>query len=502
MNPASHSAILTAAEMRAAEAEWFDHGHNSYALMETAAAAVADAAHTMARPGSRILVLAGPGNNGGDGHVTARLLAEAGYRLTVAAMVGRDSLRGDAARAAGGWKGATVPLAHARPETFDLIIDALFGIGLLRPLAGDAAEVAARCNACATPVLAIDIPSGINADTGEMPGAAIRAEKTVSFHTAKPGHLLLPGRDWCGALTIADIGLPPTPSTLRHNNPQNWRTSFPVPGAETHKYTRGGAIIWSGGEFHTGAARLAARAALRIGAGAVILAGDPAALRIHAAQESAIMLAEADTNSATGLFAAPRCAAICVGPGAGVGPARIIATIALQSGKPLVLDADALTAFADNRSSLADAIAPHPRPVVLTPHMGEFARLWPDLSGSRVDRARFAARETGAIVVLKGADTVIAAPDGRASINSNAPPWLATAGSGDTLAGFITGLLAQGMDGFHAASASVWLHGAIGTALGIGLTADELAGPELRAILGALIASNCSPPPPSGSGSR
>ncbi|MFA7439995.1 MAG: NAD(P)H-hydrate dehydratase [Sphingomonadaceae bacterium] len=502
MDPASPLAILTAAEMRAAEAAWFAASHSSYALMETAAAAVAGIARTVVAPASRILVLAGPGNNGGDGYVTARLLAEGGYHVTVAAMIALENLQGDAARAARSWTGETIALATAQPESFDLVIDALFGIGLVRPLAGDAAKIVARCNACPTPVLAIDMPSGVDSDTGAILGIAIHAEKTVSFHTAKPGHLLVPGRDYCGELIVADIGLPSTPTILVRNTPPLWRAEFPVPGAETHKYARGGAIIWSGGELHTGAARLTARAALRTGAGAVTLAGAAAALRIHAAHESAIMLAEADAHTAAGLFSAAKCAAICVGPGAGVETAHVIARTALQSGKPLVLDADALTAFTKDVPALAGAIADHPRPVVLTPHAGEFARLFPELSGSKVERARAAARETGAVMVLKGADTVIAAPDGRAAINSNAPPWLATAGSGDTLAGFITGLLAQGMDGFHAAAASVWLHGAIGAALGIGLTADDLAGPEMRAILAGLIANNYSPPPPSESGWR
>jgi NAD(P)H-hydrate epimerase len=473
-------AILTAGEMRAAEAAWFAGGGDSFALMQRAAAEVARAAAARLRPGGRVLVLAGPGNNGGDGHVAAQLLADAGFDVQVTA-AGTPAAGGDAARARAGWKGPTGP---ADPAGFDLILDALFGIGLARPLEGEPARLVRAANASAVPILALDIPSGVNADSGAVPGPAIRAAETLTFHTPKPGHLLLPGRTHCGRLQVADIGLPkPEGATLFLNRPGLWQ--LPVPAPDTHKYARGGVLVWSGLRFQTGASRLAARAALRAGAGAVTLVGDAAALAVHAAQVTAVMLAEGDAQTFGRLAAGPKVKALLAGPGAGAA-ARCVAGAALQSGKPLVLDADALTAFAGEADHLARLVRRHERPVVLTPHEGEFARLFPGLSGSRLERARAAAAHSGAVVILKGADGVIAAPDGRAAINGNAPAWLATAGSGDVLAGLTAGLLAQGMGGFEAAAAACWIHGEAGGRLGAGLIAEDLCGPVLREVLSAL----------------
>ena len=473
--------ILTANEMRAAEAAWFAAGGDSFALMQRAAAEVARLAAARLRPGGRVLVLAGPGNNGGDGHVAAQLLLDAGYDVQVTATA-TPPPGGDAARARAGWKGRT---GLADPAGFDLIIDALFGTGLSRPLEGDPARLAQLANASGVPILSVDIPSGVNADSGDVPGVAIRATETLTFHTPKPGHLLLPGRTQCGRLQVADIGLPaPRDAMLFLNAPGLWR--LPVPAPDTHKYARGGVLVWSGPEFRTGASRLAAQAALRAGAGAVTLVGDQAALRVQAAQVTAVMLAEGDAQAFGRLAAGPKVKALCAGPGAGA-DARCVAGAALQSGKPLVLDADALTAFAGEADHLARLVRRQERPVVLTPHEGEFARLFPALTGSKLERARAAAAQSGAVVILKGADGVIAAPDGRAAINGNAPAWLATAGSGDVLAGLAAGLLAQGMGGFEAAAAACWLHGEAGGRLGPGLIAEDLCGPVLREVLGALV---------------
>ncbi len=476
--------LLCAAAMRAAEAEWFAAGHDSFALMMVAARAVADRAAAMAPSGGRILVLAGPGNNGGDGYGAALLLEEEGFDVRVLALVPRAELKGDAQRAAGEWQRVVLHPGEADPGDFDLVIDALFGTGLTRPLEGVAAGLVEQVSRSGTPVLAVDMPSGIDSDSGEAHGAAIHARATVTFHTAKPGHLLLPGRLHTGALSVADIGLPaPEAPMLWVNGPGLWQ--LPRPAPDTHKYARGGAIVWSGPVIGTGASRLAAKAALRVGAGAVTLAGPRDALLVHAAQLSAVMLAEADAQGFQRLLSGQKLRAACVGPGAGP-LARCVAGAALQSGKALVLDADALGAFADDPGHLARLVRRHERPVVLTPHEGEFARLFPALAGSKLERARAAAAQSGATLVLKGSDGVIAAPDGRAAINANAPPWLATAGSGDVLAGFITGLLAQGMAGFEAAAAACHLHGALGAALGAGLIAEDMVGPEVRPVLWAL----------------
>ncbi len=476
---ASARPLLTAAEIRAEEACWFEAGHDSFALMQVAAAAVAAQAARMLPASGRVLVLAGPGNNGGDGWLAASLLRAQGHAVAVEALA--PPATKDARRAAQSWQvGEKQPVEL---ESADLVIDALFGTGLQRPLEGRAAELVRHVNASGRPVLAVDIPSGIDSDTGEVRGAAIRATATVSFHTAKPGHWLLPGREHAAALHVADIGLPAPAARLWQNGPGLW--ALPRPSADTHKYARGGLMVWSGPEFQTGASRLAAMAGLRVGAGAVTLAGVAAALRIHAAQLTAVMLAEADEDQFGRLLAGPKWRAACVGPGGGPA-ARVAAVAALQSGKALVLDADALTAFAEDPAHLARLVRRHVRPVVLTPHEGEFARLFPDLQGSRLARARAAAGQSGATVVLKGADGCIAAPDGRAAINVNAPPWLATAGSGDVLAGLVSGLLAQGMAGFEAAAAGCWLHGELGAALGPGLIAEDLAGDALRALMGRM----------------
>jgi hydroxyethylthiazole kinase-like uncharacterized protein yjeF len=471
--------------MRAAEAAWFAAGHDSFALMQTAAAHVASCAAAMLGAPARILVLAGPGNNGGDGLVAAHLLAAQGHSVAVAALADPAAWQGDAACARALWGGPVLADSAPWPQA-DLVLDALFGIGLARPLEGRAEALVQRANALGCPILSIDIPSGIDSDTGEVRGAAIRATRTITFHTAKPGHLLLPGRLHTGQLEVADIGLPPPEAALWENGLGLFR--LPEPASDTHKYARGGVAVWSGPELATGAARLAARAALRVGAGAVTLCGSAAALRVHAAHETAIMLREADAQGFARFLVEPRVRAACVGPGAGEG-ARRAAGAALEAGVALVLDADALSAFAGDSAHLARLVRRQARPVVLTPHEGEFARLFPGISGSKLARAGEAAAATGAVVVLKGADGVIASPDGRAAINANAPAWLATAGSGDVLAGLATGLLAQGMGGFAAAAAACWLHGALGQALGAGLVAEDLSGPAVRKVLAAALAA-------------
>ena len=473
--------LLTAAEIRAVESRWFASGHNSFALMRVAAAAVAEEALRMLPAGGRALVLCGPGNNGGDGHVAAAILQTRG--IDVARVQLGEVAEGDSARARELAEGVRLA-TEADWQKADLLIDALFGIGLARPLVGEAQALVEKANHSGRPILSVDVPSGIDADSGEVPGVAIQAHSTVTFHTAKPGHLLLPGRLHCGQLRIADIGLPaPLDSTLWANGFGPWDLPRPVLGV--HKYARGGVLVWSGPELQTGAARLAASAALRVGAGAVTLAGDRAALRVHAAHLTAIMLAEADAAGFAELLTNAKIRAACIGPAAGP-LAADVAERALRTGTPLVLDADALTAFAGRAERLAELIRAHRRPVVLTPHEGEFQRLYPDLSGSRLQRARAVAAHSGAIMVFKGGDGCIAAPDGRALIAANTVPWLATAGSGDVLAGMIAGALAQGLDGFAACGLASWLHAELGTRLGAGLIAEDLIGRELQRLIAEL----------------
>jgi hydroxyethylthiazole kinase-like uncharacterized protein yjeF len=362
------------------------------------------------------------------------------------------------------------------------VVDALFGAGLARPIEGQVAHLVDGVNASGLAVIAVDVPSGVDGTTGQVKGAAMRAAATVTFFRLKPGHVLLPGRILCGEVSVADIGIPDSvlaeiaPKTFV-NQPALWLADYPWPKDESHKYARGHAVVVSGPVYSTGAARLAARGALRAGAGLVTVASPRDALAVNAAQLTAIMVREADdARGLKGLLADQRKNAVLIGPGVGVGErTKEMVLTALRSGAAVVLDADALTSFAEDPRRLFAAIASRPAPVVFTPHDGEFARLFGDLASvPKLDRARQAASRSGALIALKGADTVVAAPDGSASINATTSPWLATAGTGDVLGGMILGLLAQNMPAFEGTSAAVWLHGAAAEDFGPGLIAEDL----------------------------
>jgi hydroxyethylthiazole kinase-like uncharacterized protein yjeF len=490
--------LLTNDEMAQADRLAIAGGVSGISLMNRAGAAVARCVMLRHPPGSRIAVVVGSGNNGGDGYVAARVLATNGYDARVLRVDG-GSLRGDAATAAGHWSGPTEAASPAQLVGAHAIIDAVFGAGLDRPVQGAARSIIEAMNAAGCPVFAVDLPSGINGTTGAVMGVAVRAIETVTFFRKKPGHLLLPGRLHCGRVSVADIGIPDEvlahirPSTVS-NVPQVWLDHFPRPGLDGHKYTRGHAVVLSGGIASTGAARLAARGALRAGAGLVTIASPRDALAVNAAANLAVMVRAVDEISEfSELLADPRRNAVVLGPGGGVGAKmRDRVLVAMATGAALVLDADALTSFAGELARLAAAIRGRRASVVLTPHEGEFIRLFngmPDIleAPSKLMRARAAAAATGAVVLLKGGDTVVAGPDGRAVIADNASAWLATAGAGDVLAGFCAGLLAQGMPALEAASAAVWLHGEAGSEAGPGLIADDLPEalrPVYRRLLG------------------
>lgn len=446
--------------------------------MEAAGQAVADALceRWSLRP---VSILCGPGNNGGDGFVVARILQDRGWPVRIGLLGSLSSLRGDARAHALLWDYGVEPLSVALLDGAELVVDALFGAGLSRPLEGCALHVVQRIEQIRIPVCAIDIPSGVSGTTGHVTGAAVRADLTVTFFRKKPGHLLLPGRSRCGELILADIGIPDSVlPALRiqayENQPALWFHHFPWPESDQHKYKRGDVLI-RGGVIMTGAARLSALAAARIGAGLVSIAATSASWPIYAAALTSVMVSPCDSLDAwQSLLSDPRRNVVVIGPGAGVSEATRNETLAaLRTGRTVVLDADALTAFADHRSILFQSIH---GPCVLTPHDGEFPRLFDitDQADSKLERARNAARRSGATLVLKGADTVIASPDGRAVINSNAPPDLATGGTGDVLTGIIAGLAAQGMDTFDAAAAAVWLHGRAARLFGPGLIAEDL----------------------------
>ena len=498
--------LLSVAEMTQADRLAVAGQGSGLELMERAGRAVAAEASAMLGGPASVLIACGPGNNGGDGLVAARLLRDQGYRVRLALFGPREALRGDAAAMAARWGG---PCELLTPDLVgsagDLIIDALFGAGLSRPLEGMAGLIVGAINASGKAVVSVDVPSGLNGSTGAADGPCVEATRTVTFFRLKPGHVLLPGRELCGKVTLADIGIPATtleqiaPRTFL-NRPALWSKAFPRQQARAHKYLRGHTVVISGPAESTGAARLGARAALRIGSGLVTLAGSAAATAINATHSTAVMVKALASDAALADFLSDqRRNAVLVGPGAGVGSATAATVLsALAAAPAVVLDADALTSFAaaaedsevravgfgfvvrdleppPSGQSLFQAVRARTAPVVLTPHEGEFKRLFGELPGSKLDRARMAAERSGAVVLLKGADTVVAAPDGRAAINDNAPGWLATAGSGDVLAGFISGLLAQRMAAFEAACAAVWLHGACGKTFGPGLIAEDLA---------------------------
>lgn len=472
--------LLTTAQMYQADAAAIAGGISGLALMEAAGWQVARAMRQRFRPRA-VAVLCGPGNNGGDGFVVARLLEAWGWPVKLALLGEVSALTGDATAMVRRWKGAVRPLDLSILDGDPLVVDALFGAGLSRPLEGAARELVAAMNARALDVVAVDVPSGVSGDTGQLLGEAPQARLTVSFFRPKPGHLLCPGRLLCGELVIGDIGIPDKvlegiSVTNCLNDISLWGSQFPWPCPNGHKYDRGHLLIAGGAEM-TGAARLAAEAGRRVGAGLCTIQSPEAALAVYRAGAPGCIV----SSDWQALLADHRRNAAVLGPGLGVGDAtRRMVLEALAAGKACVLDADALTSFAADPMALwrADGCK------ILTPHDGEYARLFKH-QGDRLHRARAAAAESGAVLLLKGPDTVIAAPDGRAAITANAPPTLATGGSGDVLAGLIGGLLAQGMEPFLAACAAAWLHGEAAAAFGPGLIAEDIV-PQLPAILAGL----------------
>ncbi len=480
--------LLTTDDMYEADRLAIKGGIAGIELMENAGRAIAEHIFENYDQGP-VSVLCGPGNNGGDGFVVARLLKKEGWPVTLSLLGTVSALKGDAAAMAHLWEGSIEPLDQNSGAGAHLIVDAIFGAGLGRAIEGELAILIKKTNDGNVPVVAVDIPSGVDGSSGGVLGVAFEAMRTVTFCRKKTGHVLMPGRGLCGKVSVVDIGISNEivaglNVTQFENTQDLWHRFFPRPGHESHKYSRGATVVVSGPAAMTGAARLAARAALRAGSGVVTVASPPSAVMVNACQLTAIMVEGfRDAAALHGLLKDDgRIRATVIGPGAGAGnTTRNNVRAVLDTGVSTVLDADALTSFEQRPEALFEAIADkRERDVVMTPHAGEFKRLFGDsanLPGSRLEHARHAAQLCGAVVVYKGVDTVIAAPDGMAAINTNAPPSLATAGSGDVLAGIVAGLMAQRMPAFYAACAGVWMHGQAARLFGLGLIAEDI--PEM-----------------------
>ncbi|MCC9623046.1 NAD(P)H-hydrate dehydratase [Thalassospira sp. MA62] len=473
--------VLTTEQMYEADRRTIEAGTPGDVLMENAGRAVCEEIVRHWSPRA-VSVLCGPGNNGGDGFAIARMLRDEGWSVRLGLMGDVERLSGDAALHAARWDGAIERLSPALVIGAELIVDCIFGAGLARDIKGDISELVTAINQSTCVVVAVDVPSGVDGNTGQVRGTGVKADLTVTFCRAKPGHYLLPGRLMCGELAIRDIGISDqTVSEIRpncwRNDPVLWRAGIHWPDIDGHKYHRGHLLVFGGAQM-TGAARLVARAARRVGAGLLSIVSDPAAMPVYAADRPGNMTIPINRLDAT--LNDCRHNALAIGPGFGINDeTRALVMKILHCCRATVLDADALTSFADDPSTLCFAIQ---GPTVLTPHEGEFSRLFPDITGDKITRAHAAAKRSGATVLIKGPDTVIAAPDGRGVINAVDAPWLATAGSGDVLAGIIAGLMAQGMEMFDAACMGVWLHGRSGADLGPGLIAEDIPE-QLPAIL-------------------
>jgi ADP-dependent NAD(P)H-hydrate dehydratase / NAD(P)H-hydrate epimerase len=484
-------AILTCDEVRACEQRAVEAGVSLSELMRRAGHACADVLHAEF-PDGRVVVLAGPGNNGGDAFVAASRLVDLGRDVSLYELAaGPRSDEG--AKASHHWTGGHSPLEDLRLTPNDVVLDGLFGAGLSRPISGEAAFAVEQVNASGAKVVAIDVPSGVSGDTGDVAGPAIRADVTVTFGAKKPAHVLHPAAALCGEVLVTDIGFGKFVAEigegrLMENSPALWSDKLHWPDTAAHKHQRGRLAVVTGGVANTGAARLAARAGLRAGAGLVTMLCPPDALIVVAKSVEAVMTDRfADASQLVSLT--EKSTAVVIGPAAGVTPTTRANVEALaKAGRSLVLDADALTVFSGQADALRTVLI---APAVLTPHAGEFERVFPGLLGksqNKIEAARAAAAQTNAVVLLKGSDTVIAAPHGRAVINIHATPFLATAGSGDVLAGVVGGLLAQDLDPFDAACAGAWMHGDAGIRVGPGLTAEDLDG-SLKESLRALYES-------------
>lgn len=473
--------LLSVEEMQNTDRAAIASGIMGKTLMENAGLAVFKHIRSHFARGA-VVVLCGAGNNGGDGFVVARLLKQSGWDVSLVLFANRYELTGEASDMADKWiSEADGEIIESKNIDFigvDIVVDAVFGTGLNRPMADEVVKIFKSIPEI--PIVSVDIPSGIDGNTGRILGYARAAHSTVTFCRKKIGHLLYPARGLCGTLVLADIGIeddhiPSSTDSVLENDGEQWLSVFKKDEVQTHKFKRGYVVI-AGAEVMTGATRLAARAAQRAGAGYVVIASPEKASTLYRVSLSSVVVTGyRDTTGFSTILGDERATAFLIGPGMGYAfgaQERVLATLKLA--KPTVLDADALSLFEGSSDLLFNKIRGS---CVMTPHEGEFAKLFPDVYSQNIgklEQARLAAKNSNAVIVFKGPDTIIASPDGRAFINSNAPSSLATAGSGDVLAGIVTSYLSQGNQPFEAAAAAVWLHGELGNQCGQGTIAEDL----------------------------
>ncbi len=467
MEKSTKNHLLNVAQMYEADRRTIDSGISGIRLMESAGNAIARTITTRWSP-RKTVILCGPGNNGGDGFVVARLLHNKGWYVRILLLGERGNLKGDAKTNADRWPFETQLFSPDGVKDADLIVDAVFGAGLVRDVDGIVALTLNAAQQQAVPIVAVDMPSGVHGDSGQILGMALKADVTVTFCRAKTGHYLLPGRTMCGNLIVADIGIPD--HVIEQIAPENIKNApaylFPWPKTEGHKFDRGHGVL-VGGQQMTGATRLAALCARRVGAGLITIAARGTSYMVYRKAEPGNLVSNDDLNE---ILADPRKNTVLIGPGLGIGEGRkALVNHLLNTQKNLILDADALTMLTGHKWQTREG------ETLLTPHEGEFNRLFPDITGSKLERARQAAHLSKSTVLLKGPDTVIAAPDGRCAINTTGTPWLATAGSGDSLAGICLGLICQGLNSYDAACLGAWLHGKCAETGGAGLISEDIS---------------------------
>jgi len=453
-----------------------------YKLMENAGGEIFKIIKKKFKKKNKIKILCGPGNNGGDGFVVAKLLKENGYlNVDLFSLLAKKELKGDAKLAANNFNGKLKSFSNFKVSSDDLIIDGLFGSGLKKNISGNLKRIIEKINLKKPYCISIDIPSGINGDTGEIQGIAIQSKDTITFTRRKPGHLLTPGKEYCGNLITVDIGINLKNLGFKpkifENHPDNWKNNFPWPNQKSHKYTRGYSLIICG-EKMTGASRLAARGAARIGCGLICLGVPRKAFNIYATENPIALIEKVeDEKDLNALFKDKRINTILIGPGLGIShkKLKLILKTVKEKGRTIVLDADAL------KNNFKKIVSKNKTRIVITPHQGEFSQVLKSLKIKNTKNKFLSAngfvKKTKINLILKGNITIISSQDGRISINTNTSPFLATGGSGDVLAGMITGLIAQKMDIFNACCAAVWIHGEIGKLKGPGLIAEDL--PEM-----------------------